>query len=157
MNSSQSHILALLEKILRLFLSSFRVIFSKTECKVQIYHMTHALCMYNLPCHQHHSPEWCIHCVDLPTWTHHDHPKSTIYIRIYSWCCTFCEFGQMCNDICVCANSFQSCPALCDAMDCSLQGSSVYEILQLRILEWVAMPSSRGSSQPRDQTHVSYV
>ena len=63
----------------------------------------------------------------------------------------------MCNDICVCANSLQSCPALCDAMDCSLPDSSVYEILQLRILEWVAMPSSRGSSQPRDQTHVSYV
>ena len=50
--------------------------------------------MYNLPCHQHHSPEWCIHCIDLPTWTHHDHPKSTIYIRIYSWCCTFCEYGK---------------------------------------------------------------
>ena len=38
------------------------------------------------------------------------------------------------------------CPALCDAMDCSLPGSSVHGILQARILEWVAMPSSRGSS-----------
>ena len=35
-------------------------------------------------------------------------------------------------------------------------GSSVQEILQVRILEWVAMPSSRDSSQPRDQTHISY-
>ena len=39
-------------------------------------------------------------------------------------------------------------------MDCSLPGSSVHGILQARILEWVAMPSSRGSSQPRDQTQV---
>ena len=40
-------------------------------------------------------------------------------------------------------------------MDCSLQGSSVHGILQARVLEWVAMPSSRGSSQPRDWTQVS--
>ena len=40
-------------------------------------------------------------------------------------------------------------------MDCSLSGSSVHEILQARILEWVAMPSSRGSARPKDQTHVS--
>ena len=42
-------------------------------------------------------------------------------------------------------------------MDYSLPGSSVHGILQARILEWVAMPSSRGSSQPRDWTHVSYI
>ena len=40
-------------------------------------------------------------------------------------------------------------------MDCSLPGSSVHGILQARILEWVAMPTSRGSSQPRDRTHIS--
>ena len=51
----------------------------------------------------------------------------------------------------------QLCPILCDAMDCSLPGSSVHRILQARILEWVAMPSSRGSSQPRDRTQVSHV
>ena len=45
----------------------------------------------------------------------------------------------------------QSCPALCDPVDCSPPGSSVHGILQARILEWVALPSSRGSSQPRDQ------
>ena len=42
-------------------------------------------------------------------------------------------------------------------MDCTLPGSSVHGILQARILEWVAMPSSRGASQPGDQTCVSYV
>ena len=46
---------------------------------------------------------------------------------------------------------------LCDPMDCSPPGSSVHGILQARILEWVAMPSSRGSSRPRDWTWVSYV
>ena len=44
---------------------------------------------------------------------------------------------------------------LCDPVDCSLPGSSVHGILQARMLEWVAMPSSRGSSWPRDQTHIS--
>ena len=42
-------------------------------------------------------------------------------------------------------------------MDGSLPGSSVQGILQARILEWVAISSSRGSSRPRDQTHVSYI
>ena len=45
---------------------------------------------------------------------------------------------------------------LCDPMDCSPQDSSVHGILQARIKEWVVMPSSRGASQPRDQTHISY-
>ena len=51
----------------------------------------------------------------------------------------------------------QSCLTLCNPIDCSPPGSSVHGILQARILEWIAMPSSRGSSQPRDQTLVSYV
>ena len=51
----------------------------------------------------------------------------------------------------------QSCPTLCNPMDFSLPGSSVHGILQGRILEWASMSSSRGSSQARDQTHVSYV
>ena len=44
----------------------------------------------------------------------------------------------------------QSCPTLYDPMDCSLPGSSVYGIFQARVLEWVAISFSRGSSQPRD-------
>ena len=51
----------------------------------------------------------------------------------------------------------QSCMTLCNPMDCSLPGSSILRILQARIPECVAMPSSRGSSQPRDQTQVSCV
>ena len=48
----------------------------------------------------------------------------------------------------------QSCLALCDPVDCSPPGSSVRGILQARILEWVAIPFSRGSSRPRNQTWV---
>ena len=51
----------------------------------------------------------------------------------------------------------QSCPTLCNHMDCSPPGSSVNGILQARILECMAMPSSRESSQPRDQTLVSRI
>ena len=50
----------------------------------------------------------------------------------------------------------QVCPTLCDPMDCSPPGSSVHGVLQARVLEWVSMPSSRGSSLSRDQTHISY-
>ena len=46
----------------------------------------------------------------------------------------------------------QSCPTLCNPMDYTVHG-----ILQARILEWVAFPFSRGSSQPRDQTQVSHI
>ena len=51
----------------------------------------------------------------------------------------------------------QLCPTLCDPTDCSLPGSSVHEILQAGILGWVAIPFSRGSSQPRDRTRVSCI
>ena len=49
----------------------------------------------------------------------------------------------------------QSCPTLCNLVDCSPPGSSVHEILQARLLKWVAISFSRGSSWPRDQTRVS--
>ena len=51
----------------------------------------------------------------------------------------------------------QSCLTVCDPMDGSPPGSSVHGILQARILEWVAIPFSRGSSQPRDQTQDSHI
>ena len=51
----------------------------------------------------------------------------------------------------------QLCPTLCDPMDCSPLGSSVHRILQAVILEWVAMPSSRGSSQLKAGSPASQV
>ena len=51
----------------------------------------------------------------------------------------------------------QSCLTLCNAMDCSLPGSSIHGIFQARVLEWVAISFSRGSSRPRDRTQVSCI
>ena len=62
--------------------------------------------------------------------------------------------GPLCTVLCLVT---QSCLALCDPVDCSPPGSSVMGILQARILEWVAMLFSGGSSQPRDQTQVSCI
>ena len=59
--------------------------------------------------------------------------------------------------VCCCWVASVMCPTLCDSIDCSPPGSSVHRILQTRILEWVAMPSSRGSSWPKDRTCVSYI
>ena len=51
----------------------------------------------------------------------------------------------------------QSCPTLCDPVDCSPPSSSVHGIFQARILEWVATSFFRGSSRPRDGIRVSYI
>ena len=62
-----------------------------------------------------------------------------------SWICRFY----------VCAKSLQSWPTLCDSIDCQAARLLCPGILQTRILEWVAVPSSRGSSQPRDTALLS--
>ena len=59
--------------------------------------------------------------------------------------------------LCVYAQSLQSYPTLCNPVDCNLAASCVHGILQARILEWIAMPSPRGSSQPRDWIWVSCI
>ena len=58
--------------------------------------------------------------------------------------------------MCACSVAWP-CPTLCDPGDYSPPGSSVHGVSQARILEWVAISYSRGSSQPRDQTHISCV
>ena len=71
------------------------------------------------------------------------------------------EQGSVISDVseqvCACLLSCFSCVQICDPMHCSRPGSSVHGILQARILEWVAMPSSRGSSGARDQTCISCI
>ena len=69
----------------------------------------------------------------------------------------FLEVPTQGEYVCIHTNSFELSLTLCDPMDCSLPGSSVYMIVLTRIVEWVAMPSSRGSSRPRDLTHISYI
>ena len=66
------------------------------------------------------------------------------------------QTGQL-KMACVHAQSLHLCLTLCDPMDCSPPVSSVHGIFQARILEWVAISSSRISSQPRDTTHVSCI
>ena len=58
---------------------------------------------------------------------------------------------------CVLCLVTQLCLTLCNTMDCSLPGSSVHGILQVRRLEWVAMPFTRGSFQARDWARISYI
>ena len=67
------------------------------------------------------------------------------------------NFKNYTNSYYVCVLVAQSDPTLCDPKDCSPPGSSVCGILLARILEWVATPSSRGSSQPKDGTWVSCI
>ena len=75
-----------------------------------------------------------------------------IYTHIYicTYIHTYIMFRvYMCMQVCLVA---QSCRTLCNPMDCSWPSSSVHEISQTRILEWVAISFSKGSSQPRNQT-----
>ena len=79
-------------------------------------------------------------------------------IAVYESSCSSTSQFYSLRMLCACyvyAKSLQLCSTLCDPMDCSPPGSSVHGILQARILEWVAMPSSRGSSRPRDRTCIS--
>ena len=69
-------------------------------------------------------------------------------------CASFYTFLSIHSHVCACA---QPCLTLCNPLGCSLPGSSIHGIFQARILEWVAMPSFRGSSWRRDWTHISCV
>ena len=68
-----------------------------------------------------------------------------------------CHFLLQCMKVKSESEVTQSCPTLSDPMDCSPPGSSAHGIFWARVLEWVAFPFSRGSSQPRDQTQVSCI
>ena len=89
---------------------------------------------------------------DEPAPTHHHQLKSRVYIMVHSWCCVGSE-----KRIMTCIHHFrvlvcaQSCPTLCNPMDCSRPGFFVRGISQARTLKWVAIPT------PRDQTRVSCV
>ena len=113
------------------------------------------------------------HKVTISNWLW-DHPKAPWCINFGMWSDfifyvhsqkIYPEIGKAARDTapvkiritqghCFCLAA-QSCPTLCDPMDCSPPGSSVHGISQVRILEWVAISFSMGSSQLRDQTCVS--
>ena len=94
------------------------------------------------------------------------HPSKVPREGVWSWEAWVRPFCRACShenwvlhgvDVCVLCSVSQSCQTLWDPMECSPPGSSVYGVLQARILEKVAISSSRGSSQPRDWTRISCV
>ena len=80
----------------------------------------------------------------------HTHMHAYAYTHTHTYTC-----AHTCESVKVLVA--QLCLTLCDPMDCSLPGFSVHEILQARILEWVAIPFPRGSSEPRGWTRVSRI
>ena len=104
----------------------------------------------NLPIPGGPTPTW--RCTEAGEDSRSNVPKSprSHPSCVYSWSSPHPLFLASCVHA-------QLCHTLCDPMDCSTTGSSVRGILQARILEWVAIPVSRGPSQPRDQTQVSCI
>ena len=112
-------------------------------------------------------------CIDFRYWNinsinNNVCPVLTVCFPIQQWCLFWwfllnmqfenhfsLPFLRLFLDVCVHAKSLQSCPTLCNPMDSSPPGSSVHGILQARILEWAASPSSRGSSRPSAETLIS--
>ena len=87
-----------------------------------------------------------------PVPSNHLRPSQII---VLSWLtCPFVSLTNFCMCVCVVTQLY---PAVCNPLDCSPPDSFVHGILQARILEWVAITSSRGSSWSRDWTHISYV
>ena len=104
-----------------------------------------------LPCSTHHSQSLILSKSDF----------STVTCMQFTWWSQFpCATGETWrtpSPYIVCVRVAQSCLTLCDPMDCSLPVSSVPGILQARILEWVGISFSRGSSQLREQAQVSCI
>ena len=100
-----------------------------------------------------HKAHVCRHLTEEDLRTADEHVKrysillviTEMQVKITMRCYTPIRTVKKC--VCVCV---QSCLTLCNPMDCSLPGSSVHGIFQARIVEWIAISSSRGSSQPRD-------
>ena len=93
--------------------------------------------------------------IDRGAWqaTVHGATKSWTRLSDFRYVCNICtRYTNVYTNSSVVVKVTQSCPTLCDPMD-----YTVHAILQARILEWVAVPFSRGSSQPRNQTQVSCI
>ena len=112
--------------------------------------LTYTLQKWPMPCFSSVLcfPSTC-YCSYLLIPRHHLFPCPSAVLYRSSWL----MLGVVCVCVCVCvyAQSFSCvCPTLCDPVDYSLPGSSVHEIFQTRILEWVVISSSRESSLPMD-------
>ena len=101
---------------------------------------------------------WCLHSLEIKKSFRGDNPRERGKVTVgfhdfHSNSFSFTPVSPYAIRVLVA----QSCPTLCNARDCSPPGSSVHGILQARVLEWAAIPFSRGSSWPRNRTWVSYV
>ena len=101
---------------------------------------------------------YCMITTILTFWkkqNHENRKKSSVCQRLVMWRNSYStkDFWTELNW----TDVAHSCLTLCSPVDCSPPGSSVHGILQARILEWVAISFSRGSSQPRDRTQVSHI
>ena len=87
-----------------------------------------------------------------------DSGQQTCPIHLPKWspCSSPCAKQKVRCFLFYCCLVIQSCPTLCDPMDSNPLGSSVHGVFQARILEWIVISFSRGSSQPRDWTQVSH-
>jgi len=109
------------------------------------------------------SLDWCHGCQSLiGSLRRGEHHPGRIWWEC--WSAFQKESTQICTSfldlhlfLCCCCRVTELCPALCDPVNCSPPGSCVQGISQARVLEWVAVSSSRGSSWPRDQTRVSCI
>ena len=88
------------------------------------------------------------------TWISHMHKCVPSVLNLPHPIPQNCHRVHACTYCCMHAKSSPLCPTFCDTMDWGPPGSSVHGILQVKIQEWVAMPSSRESSWPRDQTSI---
>ena len=93
--------------------------------------------------------EWCGHSQELPS-------DQMLEARI-RFSLRMSRGTAALTTLCCCCLVSQLCPTLWDPMDYSPPGSSVHEVSQVRTLHWVVISFSRGSSQPRDQTHTSCI
>ena len=98
---------------------------------------------------------WTLQFQNMSHWTKSQGDGKVELLSGGCWKERITSFSQVLPCMCVCVCVSCSIVCLCDPMDCSPLGPSVHGILQVRILEWVAMPFSRGSSQPGDQTRGS--
>ena len=94
--------------------------------------------------------------VEFLAYAHTESRSQTDFFCLCAYGSIFIIIKSEIKGICVHLKSLPLHPTLCNTVDYSPPGSSVHGILQARILEWVTMPFSRGSSPPRDRTHISY-
>ena len=97
------------------------------------------------------SQTWLSDWIEL-NWT--ETPNEPCFILWHLESCTGIFPSKALTSVCACV---QSCPTLCDPVDYGPSGSFIHGILQARTLEWVSISSSRRSSWPGDQTHISCI